>query len=311
MKLKKSALLVSGFMALSALAQPKLISTNQVPGPEPAAPDKEKLSYAIGMSMGMNLTSQAKRQDLEVDMDTVLQAMTDALKGRPTKLTEKEVQEMLRKELPAYLQFKQKAQLKKLEAMGDQSKKEGQEFLAKNATAEGVKTLPDGLQYKVLTEGTGESPASNDVARVNYRGTLIDGTEFDKNEDFSTGLNRVIKGWTEALTMMKVGSKWRLFVPSDLAYGTRPQPPKIAANSVLIFDMELLEVKHPPARPAFPSPNPANGALTNRTSAVPGATNGSVVSGQIIRVPSKAELDKGAKIEVIDPSTTNATASGK
>jgi FKBP-type peptidyl-prolyl cis-trans isomerase FklB len=307
MKLKKTALLLlSGLMAVSALAQPQPTSTNQAPAAEPVPPDKEKLSYAIGMTVGINIGGNIKRQEMDVNVDTILKAMKDALTGQPLKLTDKEMNDLLRKDLPAYLQAKRQAETKKLEARGEQNKKDGLEFLAKNATAEGVKTLPDGLQYKVLKEGAGDMPASNDVARVSYRGTLIDGTEFDKNEDFNTPLNRVIKGWTEALSMMKTGSKWRIIVPPDLAYGDHAQPPKIAPNSVLIFDMELLEVRHMPVRPAFPPANQAAGAAPMHPSVATGASNGSVVSGQIIRVPSADELKKGAKIEVIDPNSTNA-----
>jgi FKBP-type peptidyl-prolyl cis-trans isomerase FklB len=309
MKLKQNALLLGGLMALSAFAQPQLTLTNQASISEPVPPDKEKLSYAIGMSVGGNIRSTVKRQDIDVNMDTIIQGMKDALTGQPLKLTEKEVSELLRHDLQTYLTARRQAEVRKLDAMAPQSKKQGEEFLARNATADGVKVLPDGLQYKVVKEGSGETPTSNDVAQVSYTGTLIDGTEFDKNEDFSTPLGRVIKGWQEALSMMKVGSKWRIFVPAALAYGERAQPPKIAPNSALIFDMELLGVKHMPSRPAFPpqSMHPTTTPTFNNTAmASRSTTNGAVVSGQIIRVPSADELKKGAKIEVIDPSATNA-----
>ncbi len=296
-------------MALSAFAQPQLTLTNQAPAAEPAPPDKEKLSYAIGMSVGGNIRLTVKRQDIDVNTDTILQGMKDALTGQPLKLTEKEVTDLLRHDLQTYLTARRQAEVRKLDAKGAQSKKEGEEFLAKNAKADGVKTLPDGLEYKVLKEGSGETPTSNDVAHVSYTGTLIDGTEFDKNDDFSTPLSRVIKGWQEALSMMRAGSKWRIFVPADLAYRERAQPPKIAPNSALIFYMELLDVRHMPVRPAFPpqsmhpamTPAPGGTSMASRS-----GTNGPVVSGQIIRVPSADELKKGAKIEVIDPNSTNA-----
>jgi FKBP-type peptidyl-prolyl cis-trans isomerase len=167
------------------------------------------------------------------------------------------------------------------------SKAEGEAFLATNKNNPGVITLPDGLQYKVITDGDGTIPTSNDVVTVNYRGTLVDGTEFDssikrgKPAQFSVG--NVIRGWTEALLQMKVGSKWRLFVPSELAYGTRGRP-GIPANSVLIFEVELLstELQLVPEPSAVSAP------------AVP-------LTSDIIKVPSAEEMKKGAKIEVIKP----------
>jgi FKBP-type peptidyl-prolyl cis-trans isomerase FklB len=158
---------------------------------------------------------------------------------------------------------------------GEKNKKEGATFLAENAKKPGVTTLPSGLQYKVLTPGSGKSPTSNDVVKAHYRGTLIDGTEFDssysRGQPFTSPVTRVIKGWTEALLKMKVGDKWQLFVPGDLAYGERGSPPKIGPNAVLIFEMELLgiedfqnqpkpgapEITLPKAQPLTPQPKPA------------------------------------------------------
>ncbi len=305
MKLKITALLFGGLIAASAVAQPQLnLPPTATPTNEPVAPDREKLGYALGMNMGANVLRGVKAQDLDVSTDAILQGMKDTLAGQPTKLSEKEVTDLLQKDLRSYMMARRQWQTKELEAKGEKAKKDGEDFLAKNSKEDGVKTLPDGLQYKVLQEGTGDECTSNDVARVSYKGTLIDGTPFDENTNFNTRVTQVIKGWGEALQMMKVGSHWKLFVPADLAYGAHAQPPKIAPNSVLIFDMELLGVQKMPPRPAMPPSMTAH--PTSMT--MQGATNGSVVSGQIIRVPSKAELDKGAKIEVIDPNSTNAAS---
>lgn len=133
----------------------------------------------------------------------------------------------------------------KMKEVGEKNKKEGDEFLSKNKTAEGVKSTASGLQYKVITEGKGAKPSASDMVEVHYAGTLIDGTEFDssykRNAPATFPVNGVIKGWTEALQLMNEGSKWKLFIPSDLAYGTMDRP-GIPANSVLIFDVELLKV---------------------------------------------------------------------
>jgi len=314
MKLKIVTAFFGALVALGALAQPQAQQpqiqlappSNSAPMTEPVQPDKSKLGYAIGMSVGGNIATTIKRQELDVDIDSVLQGMKDSLTGQPTRLSEKEVGDMLRRDLQTYMADRRKWQMQKLESDGAEAKKQGLDFLAKNVNAEGVKTLPDGLQYKVITEGNGATCGTNDMARVSYKGTLIDGTVFDENTNFNTRIQQVIKGWGDALSLMKVGSHWKLFVPSDLAYGDRAQPPKIAPNSVLIFDMELLGVTPMPPRPAFP---PAQ-TISPRPTSMNSSNGGSVVSGQIIRVPSKAELDKGAKIEVIDPNSTNA-ASGK
>jgi FKBP-type peptidyl-prolyl cis-trans isomerase len=177
-------------------------------------------------------------------------------------------------------QMRAKAEEKR-KAEAETNKKAGAEFLAANKTKPGVITLPSGLQYKVLTEGKGDSPKADDTVTVNYRGTLIDGTEFDssysRNQPANFQANHVIKGWTEALQLMKPGSKWQLFIPSELAYGDMSRP-KIPAGSTLIFEVELLSFKKPEA-PAASQP----------------------LTSDIIKVPSAEELKKGAKIETIKP----------
>ena len=176
------------------------------------------------------------------------------------------------------------------QAKAQKNRKEGEEFLAANKSKEGVKThtvnLPNGktaeLQYKVLTEGTGSMPKSNDVVTVNYKGTLINGTEFDSSAKHGKPaqfpVTGVIKGWTEALMMMKTGSKWQLFLPAPLAYDDRGSGPLIEPGSTLIFEVELLSAE-------AQAPPPAAQPLTS----------------DIIKVPSADEIKKGAKIEVIKP----------
>jgi FKBP-type peptidyl-prolyl cis-trans isomerase len=170
----------------------------------------------------------------------------------------------------------------------EKSLKEGQDFLAANRTKEGVVTLPSGLQYKIIKKGDGaEKPTAEDSVVCHYRGTLLDGKEFDssytRNEPAKFALNRVIKGWTEGLQLMNVGSKWQFFIPANLAYGTNGSPPRIPGNATLTFEVELLGIQ---------------GKTTN----APAAAAQPVVTSDIIKVPSKAELEKGAKIEVIKSS---------
>jgi FKBP-type peptidyl-prolyl cis-trans isomerase FklB len=236
--------------------------------------EREKVSYAIGMSTGASW----KRNEIDVDLDAVGKGIKDSVTGTPTLLTETEAREVLNnfgKELNAKRQEKQKL-------AGEKNKKEGEAFLAENKKKDGVITLPSGLQYKILNEGKGESPKADDNVSVNYRGTLIDGTEFDSSEKHGQAITRkvtgFVPGWTEALQLMKPGSKWQLFVPSDLAYRERGAPPSIGPDATLIFDIELVSVTHPaPTAPAQP------------------------LTSDIIKVPSAEELKKGAKIETIKP----------
>jgi FKBP-type peptidyl-prolyl cis-trans isomerase FklB len=189
------------------------------------------------------------------------------------------------------------------------NKLKGDEFLAKNKQVPGVTTLSNGLQYKVLKEGAGEMPKTNDSAIVNYKGTLIDGTVFDQKDGYTNRPGQTIKGWAEILPLMKTGSKWEVTIPSDLAYGAQGRRGTIGPNSVLVFDLELVAIAPPapaPAptpvanRPAAPSPHLAPPGTPGPPSPPsPTGTSTPVVSGQIIKVPSADELKKGAKIEVI------------
>src|SRR5437016_13480515 len=200
---------------------------------------KEKVSYALGANLGMNL----HKQSVEVDTTIVLRGLKDALAGGKLLLTDDEAKAALT-QLETDSRNKQKE--KKTEAM-DLNKKAGTEFLEANKANEGVVTLPRGLQYKILTEGTGPKPTAADTVSCNYRGTLLDGTEFDssykRGQPASFPVTGVIKGWTEALQLMPVGSKWQLFVPSDLAYGDRGAGADIGPGAALVFEVELLSIQ--------------------------------------------------------------------
>jgi FKBP-type peptidyl-prolyl cis-trans isomerase FklB len=206
----------------------------------------DKVSYSIGVNIGMNL-SKAK---VSVNPEILAAGIKDAIAGKPQLTDEqrKDVMTTFEKDM----QQKQKAL--------------GEKFLEENKKKEGVKTTASGLQYKAIKQGSGPQPKATDVVTVNYRGTLIDGTEFDssykRGEPATFPLDRVIKGWTEGVQLMKVGSKFQLFIPPNLGYGDRAVSPDLPANSTLIFEVELLNVKPPeaaagpaaPAPPASPSP---------------------------------------------------------
>jgi len=201
--------------------------------------DKAKASYALGVSLGMNL----KRQEVDVDPAIIAEGLKDGLAGRKPLLTEDEAKAAMTK-LQQDVRAKMEA---KMNALSAANKQAGDAFLAANKSKEGVVTLPSGLQYKILKAGSGPKPAATDTVECNYRGTLIDGKEFDssykRGEAASFPVSGVIKGWTEALQLMPVGSKWQLFVPSNLAYGERGAGADIAPNSTLVFEVELLSIK--------------------------------------------------------------------
>ena len=206
--------------------------------PPKLADQKEKISYSIGIDIGNNL----KKQSIEVDADLLAKGVKDAVSGGETLLSPEEVRETL---VSLQKELREKGQ-ERLRLAAEKNKKEGEAFLAGNKTKEGVVSLPSGLQYKVLREGTGPSPKETDTIEANYSGTLIDGTEFDSSYKRGQAavfpVNGVIAGWTEALQLMKVGGKWQLFIPPELAYGERGAGP-IEPNSTLIFDVELVSIK--------------------------------------------------------------------
>jgi FKBP-type peptidyl-prolyl cis-trans isomerase len=203
---------------------------------------KDKFSYALGMNLGTSL----HRQSVEVDPNIVAQGLRATLAGGKTLLTQEEAQAALM----AVQNELRKKQQEKMQVAGEANKKEGDAFLAANKAKEGVVTLPSGLQYKILTAGTGPKPSAPDSVVCNYRGTLINGTEFDssykRGQPATFPVNGVIKGWTEALQLMPVGSKWQLFVPSSLAYGERGAGGDIGPDATLIFEVELLSIQEKP-----------------------------------------------------------------
>jgi FKBP-type peptidyl-prolyl cis-trans isomerase FklB len=235
MKLRLMAVLGIVLLACQVNAGENLVLKDQ----------KDKVSYSIGMNIGNNL----KKQSIDVNPDVLAQGIKDALSGSKALMTEQEVNETImafQKEMSA-------KQIERLKELGEKNKKEGEAFLAENKKKEGIITLPSGLQYKVINEGTGETPELTDVVTVNYRGTSIDGTEFDssyrRGQPATFPVNAVIAGWAEALQLMKVGSKWLLFIPSDLAYGERGAGRDIGPNATLIFDVELLSIKKEATKP--------------------------------------------------------------
>jgi FKBP-type peptidyl-prolyl cis-trans isomerase FklB len=247
-------LLAVGVVLLgNAAAQQPATKTQQAPAAKglPNAPavkpqassalptQKDKVSYAIGMNVGTGL----HQQSVDIDPNVLLQGLKDALAGGKTLMTEDEARAALT-QLQADLRTKQEEKMKQA---GVTNKKEGETFLAANKTKEGVIALPSGLQYKILTAGTGPKPTAADTVVCNYRGTLINGKEFDssykRGQPATFPVGGVIKGWTEALQLMPVGSKWQLFIPAEMAYGERGAGKDIEPNATLIFEVELMSIQ--------------------------------------------------------------------
>ena len=201
----------------------------------------DRASYSIGLSMGRNF----KKQQVPINAALLVQGLRDALSGAKPALTDEEMQaafQSLEKEMAANQEARNKG-------LAEKNKAEGAAFLATNKKKAGVKTTKSGLQYEVIKEGTGPTPKATDTVEAHYRGTLLDGTEFDssyaRNEPTPFAVNEVIPGWTEALQLMKVGSKYKLYVPSELAYKDQAMGPDIGPNSTLVFEVELLGIQKP------------------------------------------------------------------
>jgi len=219
MRLKLIVVLGIVFFVSQVSAEEKQVLQNQ----------KEKVSYSIGLNIGNNL----KKQSIDIDMNIFAKGIQDGLSGASPLLNKEEIQETM-------VAFQRE--------MMEKYKKQGEAFLAENKKKEAVKILPDGLQYKVIKAGTGKKPKADDTVTVNYRGTLIDGTEFDSS--YKRGQpatfpvsGGMIKGWSEALQLMQEGAKWELFIPPNLAYGERGMGGIIGPNSTLIFEVELVSIK--------------------------------------------------------------------
>jgi FKBP-type peptidyl-prolyl cis-trans isomerase FklB len=224
---------------------------------KPAQPPAEKVdpkeapliaSYAIGLSSGRSMKSDG----VEVDLDAFMQGLRDGMKGNDPKYSPQKLRAAI-----SIFQRDMEAKQRDLEkTVGEKNLRDGQAFLTKNKTKEGVKALPSGLQYEVIKAGKGASPKLSDTVKVHYEGTLLDGTVFDssikRNEPIEFPVGGVIRGWTEALQLMKVGDRWRLFIPSDLAYGAQGAGGDIGPNAVLIFDVELLGIT-PSAKESVPA----------------------------------------------------------
>ena len=213
---------------------------------------KDKASYAIGMNIGKSI----HKDGVDIDLSILMRAMKDAMGGGKTLMTDDEAKAAL-VALQADLRKKQE---EKTLVQAESNKKAGEAFLADNKTKDGLVTLPSGLQYKILKEGTGPKPTAADTVVCNYKGTLIDSTEFDSSSKHggpaTFPVSGVIKGWTEALQLMPVGSKWQLFIPSDLAYGAQGRPPVIGPNATLVFEIELMSIQ-PKAEVQTPKPTPS------------------------------------------------------
>jgi FKBP-type peptidyl-prolyl cis-trans isomerase FklB len=203
---------------------------------------KDKFSYALGMNTAKRMSEGLKKQSVPFDSAIFVRGLRDGFAGGKTLLTEEEAQAVM-SEMQKQMHEQQQA---KMAQAAEGNKKEGDAFLAANKGKEGVVTLPSGLQYKVLTAGTGPKPTTSDSVVCNYRGTLINGTEFDssykRGQPATFPVTGVIKGWTEALQLMPVGSKWQLFIPADLAYGDRGAGADIGPGATLIFEIELLSI---------------------------------------------------------------------
>ena len=223
----------------STATKPHTATATKTTQPLTLKTQKDKLSYAIGMNIGQSM----KKDSLDIDPAILTRGLKDAMTGDKLLMTDDEAKAVMT-EFRTEMMKKKQAEAQQV---GDANKLEGQQFLAANKAKPGVVTLPSGLQYKVLKEGTGPKPTAADTVVCNYRGTLINGTEFDSSykggQPASFGVGQVIKGWTEVLQLMPVGSKWQVFVPSDLAYGERSPAPEIGPNSTLIFEIDLLSIQ--------------------------------------------------------------------
>jgi len=218
------------------------VPANDAPQRDPAFQNwKDKLSYAVGADLARDL----RRQRVDVNVDVLVGALKDALAGKKLVMTQEEVTATLKR-----FEHEQQQDYGHAKAMlSEKNKKAGSAFFAENRKKEGVVTLPSGLQYQILKQGDGRKPTLEDVVVCNYRGTLLDGTEFDssykRNEPTTVPVKELIKGWSEALQLMPVGSKWKLFIPPQLGYRERVVG-GIAPNATLVFDVELLSIQRKP-----------------------------------------------------------------
>ena len=210
--------------------------------------EDDKVSYSLGFSMGSNF----EKNELKMNLEIFQKGIKDGFTGSKQILNEEEIEKTMMAFQQKMRAKKQAEYMKKMgerKKQGEANKEKGGKFLEGNKTKEGIVTLKGGLQYKILKKGTGASPKATDTVKCHYKGTTIDGKEFDssykRGEPATFALNRVIKGWTEGLQLMKEGGKWQFFIPSELAYGERGSGPDIGPNEVLIFEVELLGIEKP------------------------------------------------------------------
>ena len=236
-------------LAICLSAGPLMAQETQPPAaPQPSSLKtlKEKASYSIGLNIGNNF----KQLGFDLDFNLLTRGIRDAMSGAKPLMGDEEIQETM----TAFQQQATAQQAQRAKEASDKNKKEGEAFHAANKQKEGVVTLPSGLQYKVLKSGNGKSPKATDTVTTHYKGTLLDGkvfdSSYDRGEPTSFPVNQVIKGWTEALQLMKVGDKWQLFIPGELAYGERGAGGVIGPNATLVFEIELLGVEA--GKPAAP-----------------------------------------------------------
>ena len=292
-------------LASAAGQQPK---PAVAPGePDPTAggtehKDTKITSYLIGADIGGNL----KRGEIELDTERFVAGLKAALAGDKLEFSEEDKARILR----AFSQERQAIAQRKQQELAEANKKAGETFLAENAKKEGIKDTESGLQYKVITQGDGPIPKSTDRVKAKYRGTLSDGTVFDESKDGATfSVRGVIRGWTEALQMMPVGSKWQLYIPSDLAYGPSGRRPKIQPNSTLIFDIELVEI----AKPVAATTPPVRVPPLKPAPRTPPAKPRKPITATTPPVQVEFPKEKGGKIKVtpVDPKTGKPTGETK
>ena len=288
MKLVLLTGLAVGMGVVAQAADPAPAKTNTPPAEAASVlkNDVDKFSYSIGLGWG----TQMRQQSIDVMPELILRGLQDGIGNKTPLMTTNEIQQ-IQDSMRKVIMAKREAMVKE---MREKNLVAANKFMEENATKEGVKKTESGLQYKVIKEGSGPKPKATDRVAVNYKGRLVNGTEFDSSsrrgpDPAVLGVGAgMVKGWTEALTNMSVGSKWEVYLPPQLAYGENGKS-TIEPNSALIFDIELVEIKQPE-----PPPQP--------------------ITSDIIKVPSKAELDAGAKIEIIKPEDlakmTNKPAGG-
>lgn len=248
----KKVLIMFVLAAFFAFSCGKSESEKPAAGPEITKADlkteEDNVSYCLGFSMG----SSFKKEDLKVNLDVYAKGMKDGFTGGGQILNEDEIAQTMmafQQKMRAKKQAEYKQMMEERKKLGEENKIKGKEFLEANKAKEGIVTLKSGLQYKILNKGSGASPKATDTVKCEYRGTTIDGREFDssykRGEPATFALNRVIKGWTEGLQLMKEGGKWQFFVPPELGYGERGAGQDIGPNEVLIFEIELLNIEKP------------------------------------------------------------------